>query len=229
MLIGGIFCLQLYCSSGTDPQGEPVLNGTVIDQQGNPVSGALIELEYHPALGKVHVAHAQQHQVNAVIRFNIPEAGAVRVWITRYGGSDTVRVLMDEFAMAGNYMLIWDGKNETGQRVINHIYQNHVLYKGMDTTGNILVTYDYYNEVNPDNLEYITLSDASGNFTIPAEELACMLDVEVDITDELGNKLGTASLSRQIKVWALHHAHGATASEILTFRTGGPTSVRLHY
>ncbi len=224
-----LICLQFYCSSGTEPQEQPVLKGIISDQQGDPVSGAMIEVEFYLADGGVYVPKAQQPLINSMIRFSIPEPGPVRVWITRYGETETVRVLMNEVAMAGNYMLIWDGKNEAGQRVINHIYQSHVLYNGEDTTNNIFVTHDYYGEVDPDSLEYYTLSDAAGNFTITAEKLACTQGVEIEVTDELGNKLGTVKLSREVRVWALHHAHGKIVSEKLIFKTDGPTNTQLHY
>ena len=221
--------INIACKFSIQPDTSLILNGIVSDRLGNPVAGAMIELEYFPDHGDVNLPKAQTPQINTIIHFGIPEPGPVKVWITRYGETDTVKVLMKEMAMAGNYMLIWDGRNGAGQRAINYIYQSHVWYNGDLESTSMFVSGEYDGEVDPDSLEYYTLTDEAGKFTIPADKLACTLDTEIEVSDELGNKLGTVKLSQEIRVWALHHALGKTVSEKLTFRTDGPTSVRIQF
>ena len=217
------------CSSPADPPGNPVLNGVVLDAQNEPVAGALIELEYFTDAAGVSVKIYQSPQPLAIIRFSVPEAGPVRVWISRFGVNDTLIQLMNETAMPGNYMLMWDGKNAQGRRVINHIYQNHVLYQGVDTRNNILLTGEYAGNSDPDSLETYTESDVSGNFTIRGDRLACLQDVEIERTDELGNRMDTVRLSREIRVWAIHRVHGIAGSERFTVKSDGSTNIQLHY
>jgi len=164
-----------------------------------------------------------------IIRFNVSQPGPVKVWISRYAEDDTVRVLMNATAMAGNYMLLWDGRDQEGLQVINQIYQSHIACDGQITTNNLLVNTGYSGEVDLDSTAYYTLTDGEGKFEIASETIACTHNVVFELTDELGNEPGTVELSRELKVWALHHAHGITASQKLMFRENGPTKAELQF
>ena len=223
------FCgFLISCQTATDPQQQPVLTGTVLDPQGNPVSDAMVELEYYLA-GSSSLTKPKLSQVNIIIRFAVSQAGPVKVWISRYAKDDTVRVLKNETAMAGNYMLLWDGRDQAGMRVINQIYQSHIAYNGEITTGNLLVNTGYSGDEDPDSTACYTVTDGEGKFEVASEDIACVQNVDIPQTDESGNKLGMVKLSSEIRVWVLHHAHGITVSQKLIFKENVPTEVVLHY
>ncbi len=225
-----LFSITLFsCNSTSEPDLLPVLQGQVLDQQGEPVSGAMIEVEYFLDTDTGYMPKRQRSEINLLIRFSVAQAGPVRVWITGLESEDTLRVLMEDFVNAGNYTVIWDGTDQDGYGVINQFYRSHVATDGIVGTDTVFINRDYYDYVGSDLLTFYTLSDADGEFTISQEKLAVMKDIGIQLVDELGNSLDTVKLSREVRIWALHHAHGLAVSKKKTFRAEGPTNVQLRF
>ncbi|HPR16703.1 MAG TPA: FlgD immunoglobulin-like domain containing protein [Candidatus Cloacimonadota bacterium] len=66
---------------------------------------------------------------STTIRFEIPEAGPVRVEIYNVKGQIT-STLMNEELCAGTHSIIWNGTNYTGNTVANGVYFYNIRYQG---------------------------------------------------------------------------------------------------
>ena len=56
-----------------------------------------------------------------LIRFRLPQAGSARLAVYDVHGR-SIRVLMDEVRPAGEHVLPWDGKNDSGKPVASGTY-----------------------------------------------------------------------------------------------------------
>jgi hypothetical protein len=62
------------------------------------------------------------------IQYTLPAAGKVTLKIFNVLG-EQVRLLVDEFKPAGQYTVVWDGKNNAGETIASGIYIYQISYQ----------------------------------------------------------------------------------------------------
>lgn len=84
----------------------------------------------------LHQNYPNPFNPNTTIQFELPETGQVKLKVTNILGHE-IRTLIDGHRTAGSYTVIWDGKDDQGNRVPSGIYlyllqtENKVITKKM--------------------------------------------------------------------------------------------------
>ena len=211
-----IFCSLLIviaiavtgCDQSTNPSGakpQPI-SGRVVDASGAAVSGAAIVMNYQTAndyeipAGKPTVA----------IGYRLPEAGEVRLWITRRCARGMIRVLVDGYQPAGNHTVQWDSRNEAGEMVVEGVYEYHLeTSSGTETHELFLQQTAYSSLTTTTDLEAFAWSDQAGRFSI--DQYCLPFGYDGAIINEAGEEIGTFTILRSVRIWAVHDDHGATS------------------
>jgi hypothetical protein len=209
------------CSSDDDT-GNPAIIGTVTDSGGQPVAGAGILLQYTfgdaPALGQ---------KPGTVIRYDLPDSGYVRLWITDICGRRTVRVLVDGDLPAGTHMVAWDGRNEAGQIMPPGMYTSHVLTSAGRSDSDFYWPGGGLPPESAEGHEWLVVTGADGRFRLPLDCLS--FGRSLTMTDETGQPFGTATIQYQTRVWAVHPVLGAISTDIVPVDPERGARVDLRY
>ncbi|MFC1614089.1 FlgD immunoglobulin-like domain containing protein [Gemmatimonadota bacterium] len=61
------------------------------------------------------------------ISYTVPEGSTVKVFLEIFNlRGQLVQILVDEVREAGDYSVIWDGTNKTGQKISSRVYFYHL-------------------------------------------------------------------------------------------------------
>lgn len=219
MLMGG-------CGDdASPPRHDDTITGRVVDADGLPVAGAAIVLQ----LETDGLPFGAADKPRNGIRFDLPEGGLATVWVGSYCDADTVRMLIDhEDLQTGQYMIIWDGLDDEGRVAPDGVYWFHVALP--DTafqTAFPQLRLGYADLAAGTAVAAPGTSDLRGAFTLSQ---ACLpFGHTFTSTDESGTPTGTMSITRQVRVWALHPGHAAAASDLVTIDadTGAHVTITL--
>jgi hypothetical protein len=91
----------------------------------------------------VKAVHLFQNQPNPFspetrITFDLPHAGPVNLSIFRVDGRLTRRLVKDA-RQAGGYTVIWDGRDDSGERVASGIYFYQLIAPGVDESRRMIL------------------------------------------------------------------------------------------
>ena len=195
------------CSNSTAPNNTgDDLRGGVVDANRRPVAGATIVLQHalnspiFPGPGKA----------TTIIRFQLPEAGRVSVWISSYCDADTVRQLINDDLPAGEYTIAWDGRDEERRLLSDGVYWFHVVTAaGEERHDFLLLRLGYGDFAVDDVLVPLVVTDISGRFIL---DQGCLpFGCTFIGTDVLGIPTGAIEVIRNVRVWAFVENGGASA------------------
>ncbi len=188
----------LSCSSSsTGPSSDSSIRGEVVDDSGNPVEDAKILLSYYDESIGSGTSMARN---KTIIKFSLPMTSHTKLWVTRHGSQDSVKVLVDEFKNAGIYSVSWNGTNSEGEFVVCGVYDYHFQTENFyDTRSLVLLTLNY-SQHGGNDYEYFTKTDQNGYFQIDQNNL--FFGFQFERFDETGSSLGIFEISRYIKIWA---------------------------
>jgi|GEM_PF-1742418 len=188
--------LLISCSDSTGPADNAFsLKVTLRDAAGNPLEGYRIAFHQDDLEGLWGTGRPA-----TVFTFTIFSTAVAELKIYDFGGSQ-IRLLDEGEHAAGNYNIVWDGKNDLGQRVPDGVYRavlncyvNSVLVKTEECYPFLLAWLDA--STSP----YLT--DANGQFNstdiTPFPALYC--DKTVQHYDENGTSLGTIELNTTTRI-----------------------------
>ena len=224
-----ILLIFIACSTSTEPNTDNSLAGTVYDHAGNAVIDALIEIEYRYEFETAMLKSGLHPFVNTTIRFSVPEANHVKLWISNYAVDDTIIKPIDSFLNAGSYSYMWNGYSAEQKLVTSNVYQYHIGYQSNVSSKYFMVMNNYDHIENPDILYAYASTNTAGAFSIPYNQLAFSHGLEFTITDENGYEIGSSAISSVINVWAMHKQHGKTAVYNLNVSKESSNIIKLHY
>jgi hypothetical protein len=230
-----MFCCYIFfllnCGQVIGPQNKKSISGKVINQDGDPVNGALINLTYYFRMAQNQAqAKGNENEVAAIIIiFEVPERQKIKIWITRHHETDTTRLLVDDIVDPGQHQVVWDGRNSANQLEISDIYNVHIAYPGEIITKIVILNNDYAVYTVMDNLACYSKTGQDGRFTIPRSKLMQQkVDFELIWTDEYGNPVNIELLP-YLKIWSLHHLYGNTFADSVFVTPIKNTEVLLQY
>lgn len=195
------------CSDSTTPNTtRDDLRGRVVDANRMPVAGATIVLQH--ALDSP--VYSGPDKANTMIRFQVPEAGPVAVWMGSYCDADTVRQLINDDLPAGDYTAIWDGRDEQRRLLSDGAYWFHVVTTAGEERHDVLLLRLGYGDLAVDDiLAPLVVTDISGRFML---DQGCLPFGRTFIgTDVLGIPTGAIEVIRNVRVWAFIANGGALA------------------
>ncbi len=213
------------CSDDENGGNGPAITGTVLDPSGQPVAGAGILLEY--TFGN-RVARALGDKPATGIRFDVPEPGYARVWITGPCDRGTVRVLADGELPAGSHLLWWTGENEAGQIMPPGMYTMHAQTRRHRVEQELYFDGGSWPPSPPlESREWLAFTDADGRFTLP---LGCLpFGQSMVATDETGQPLQTLTIRNQARFWAVTADLGAISTGFVPVDPQQGAQVELRY
>lgn len=213
--------LLTSCSDDpTRPLSAPI-TGQVLDADGQAVPGAVIMLEYELPQGL-------GEKIRTAIRIAVPAAGRVRVWISDPCTRETICVLMDEEAPAGTLTVTWDGRDESGLTVASGVYRFNLEAEGETTDNDFLLMHGGFDfDADPASFRPHAVTNDDGRFSIAQGCLA--FGFVSTAINESGQEVGTFTVSRNIKLFALHPDHPTGSSDWVTadFADGIEVSISL--
>jgi hypothetical protein len=117
--------------------------GTDLSAKGSvpvTVSTANVTITVIPPAAMVEAQENPWHPLKAAlpIRYVTPDGGKIQLKVYSLEGL-LVRSLVDEDKAPGDYIALWDGKNESGQVISSGIYLLHFESKGLKTTKKLAV------------------------------------------------------------------------------------------
>ena len=86
-----------------------------------PTAVEMSEGEVVPSGYSLSQNHPNPFNPETTIRYDLPEAGAVRMCIYNVSGQ-RIRTLADGESSAGNHSVTWDGRNDAGRDVASGVY-----------------------------------------------------------------------------------------------------------
>lgn len=208
-----ILTLLTACSDSTKPEATlGGIRGAVVDAQGQPVAGAAVVLQYAidpPMAGK-------QDKIQTMVRFDLPAAGPVSMWLGSFCDDDTVRVLIDGELPAGQHSIIWNGLDDLDRVLPDGVYWSHLVTAEGETRKDLLMLHLGYSELaDGGELAPLTLTDERGHFAL---DQGCLpFGHTFTGTDESGNPTETITVRREVRAWAVDPVTGVpTGSAWLT-------------
>jgi FlgD Ig-like domain len=122
------------------PPSEPAIHGCTFDRQGffwavsffypwilkldlglTGVAGESKSLPIFPKVLRLHPPEPTPTSSKATILFELPRTAGVKLTLVNVAGG-RVRLLNEGVLRAGSYRILWDGKNDQGQRVPSGVY-----------------------------------------------------------------------------------------------------------
>ncbi len=189
-----------------DDTEAATLRGYVTDAQGNPIPDAMIHLSYYSLqkdTGIPFLLNDDSLPVQLVYGFGLRRKGLVSLRIFRWYNNEPVVTLLNDTMQAGQYNIVWSGKNAQGQNVVSDIYRFAL------TTPDEKRDDYYYHPFHPDifpssaNNEYYAKSDQRGYFSIPLERLAFNYDSTFYAINDQGFAEEVSGLSRVVRISAI--------------------------
>lgn len=198
-------CLAIFlvstlaaCSDSTAPNGRrDDIRGRVVDVRGRPVAGATVVLQYSidpppiPVVDKVHV----------MLRFQLPEASPVSVWVSSYCDADTVRRLITADLPAGEHAADWDGRDEQGRLLPEGVYWFHLSTATVEERDDfLLMELGYVDIAGGDSLVPLAVADGAGQFTL--DQRCLSIGHTFPQYGLSGSLADSVEISRNVRVWA---------------------------
>ncbi len=224
-----IFCLCSFIiisceSSSTKASDKGYMYGKVKNAENEIIEGARIVFNY----GLEEVSRPTSE-----VRFDLAKVSNVKIWISKFAQTDTIRVLLDGVMSAGSHAIVWDGKNDLGQYVYNYAYDIHFETDDVNRVSTVIYSIDYSDVTGNivEDYEAYSITDSSGEFTIPLENLLVFDDLDdIQQIDEAGNQTGNLlQISHYIKVWALHPDYEATFVDSIYVREDKNVNVNINF
>ena len=187
------------CSDSTSPDKEGKIEGRVVDANGNPIAEASIMFTYN--------FQPTEERPLITINYFILEQSDVKLWISHHNQSDTLKVLRDEVLTAGQYHSSWNCKDSNDLTLLSNYYDYHIMINDEHRVKTLFL-HMYYEGVtgsSVQNFQALALTSSTGKFSLDLAGLPFSYsDNAMELTDENGETLGFYSVSRTVKVWALH-------------------------
>jgi hypothetical protein len=196
------------CGDSTAPDStRNDIRGVVVDTNGRPAAGATVVLQY--SIDPPSAAGAEKAAV--IIRFLLPVAGPVSIWISSTCDADTVRRLITADMPAGEYSVVWDGRDDQGRLLPDGAYWSHLVTMAGDVRNDLLLLRFGFEHVADDDIPApLTVTDSAGRFTL---DQGCLsFGHTYTGTDESGNPTGSFEVSRSVRVWAFSAADSSRAA-----------------
>jgi hypothetical protein len=161
-----LFAFTFGCSDGgptISDEGGAAIIGKIVDSNGNPLEE--VGVHYIPKLVDTSPASFSKITPTTIIRFSIPEATELTLYILRYGSRDTVAVLMqNQQVAAGTHASQFSGDSLT-----NGVYIYVIEYDDIHIEKKMLLLKSYGELWNTIPL---VKSSSDGSFTLPFDILA---------------------------------------------------------
>ena len=124
--LGIMAILVASCCDDDNPVTEkaPLFSLTVVDDQGNPVAGLRVGSTNHPKNGGPVLDKNSKPCPQTEIYFILPEASDWELTIQNYFGG--IVKTMSGYNEAGNYHIIWDGTDDSGNAQVSGYYHYNV-------------------------------------------------------------------------------------------------------
>ena len=227
-MIAVLAMAMLLSGCGDDaspPHENDAITGRVVDADGLAVAGASIVLQHDTDGLPFGAADKPRHG----IRFDLPEGGLATVWVSSYCDADTVRMLLnDESLPSGQFTIIWDGLDDQDRVAPDGVYSFHVVLP--DTASQTAFPQAAAGLRRPGRRHgggRLGTSGLRGTFALSQ---ACLpFGHAFTGTDESGEPTGTSSITRQVRVWALHPDHAAAASDWVTVDADAGANVTITF
>ncbi len=177
------------------------VKGRVFDESGKGVYNAAILLTYCLP-SETMVTRDPPDTVAATTRISDPCTGEiVRTMVAE---------MIDPYFV--NWDVVWDGRNDAGRIVSSGPYDYHIETSDTTITGELFLNYEGFpSDADPDDYVFRTLTNAEGYFEFSQECLA--FGHEVVFLDELGEPMDPFTISRYVRLWALHEDYLTASSE----------------
>jgi len=107
---------------------------------------------------------------------------------------------------AGHHHTSWDCKDNNGLTLLSNYYDYHLVINDEHLVNELFLPM-YYDGVTGSavqTFQALAQTDPSGNYSIDLTELPFSYDNEIMFWDENGDNPELYSVSRTVKVWALH-------------------------
>jgi len=204
---GSVYLLALLgtallagCSDTTGPQPDDDIRGQVVDAQGDPVTDARIVLQFE------YPGPVGSDKPETAIEFGLPESGPVKFWVSSYCDGDTVRMIIDGELPSGVHVARWDGLDDNQRIVPDGVYRYHLITESGEQTAAFPLFHLGYGDLLDEGLAPHAVVDDQGRFTL---DTSCLgFGFTYDILDVYGGPIGTATISRRIRVWAYSETAG---------------------
>ena len=172
-LFGLIFCLTIcltffQCKNSTEPnedKKDPGLYITVKGTNGQPLENIGVHIfddSYldqggtlaNKMLGNNKISSndlAQNYpnpfSISTTIRYHIQSLGNLLIQVKNYKNDEVVRTLINSQSEIGDWIVVWDGKNNDGQLVANDVYKYDMIIDDFVDSN-----YCFKNEMNLEKL-----------------------------------------------------------------------------
>lgn len=200
--------LLAACSDSTAPDSaRDDIRGFVLDADGQPVAGAVIVL----GLQLDGPLRTSPDKPQTAIRFDLPQAGSVSLWLSSFCDGDTVRQLISDDLPSGGYAAVWDGRDDEGRLLPDGVYWYHLVTSAGETRDDVLLLWNGYGSLAAGEVPApLAVTSSAGRFTL---DQGCLPFGETFTgTDEEGTPIATFAISRQVRVWAFDTADGTRAA-----------------
>lgn len=194
----------------TAPRG---VSGVVVDANGEGISGAAVGLVYRfdgltmPGDWEQIVTRPADKPATTVT-FDLPAPGHATVEVFDYAG-DLVTVLLDGEVPEGQFNLIWDATDSSGQPVPAGMYYVHITLPDQPVVIQNIFLYLF--EAGEILRAPRAVTDADGSFTIDGALIP--VGAQFAATDETGQTTSTATVSSAIQVKAVISINGLLKSD----------------
>lgn len=205
ILIFSVTVILNYCDKENDSIEAKYIYGSVTNSNGLALSDAIILISFTTTNYDINSSKNSLKKAcpTTIIKFDIPDSGYVKLWISRYNSTDTVKILND--GIIDGRSIQWDFKNKNGKTVKNDVYQYHLTTEQGYASKYFLYNEHYHsNEYVKDTHEYFAITDEEGKFKIPFDELACNYGVEIELLNENGDVVSKDIIESYIKIWCQH-------------------------
>ncbi len=208
LLLAATGLLLVSCADDpTRPVSAP-LTGQVLDADGQAVPGAAIMLEYE-------LPPVPADKLRTAIRFDLPEAVPIRVWVSDRCNREVLRTLYEGEAPAGTHTYIWDGRDEAGLMVTSGLYQFNLETEEETTKHDFLLMHGGFDlDADPSAFRHHAVTNDDGRFSIAQGCLA--FGYVSTAINEAGQEVGSFTVSRTCKLFALHPDYPTGSSDWVT-------------
>jgi len=199
--LAALVLLGACSDSATPPRSDDAIRGVVLDAEGRPVAGAAIMLEHESA--------PLPDKPQLAIRYTHQEAGPVSVWIASFCDGDTVRLLANGDLPAGEFMFVWNGRDDLDRVVPDGVYRTHVVSAAGHTQSTAVMSWLGYADLPAGTrVAAQATTDQRGRFQLAQD---CLPFGHV-----FDGFLGNEAVTRRVRVWALHSDFANAGSDWVT-------------
>jgi len=182
------------CTQSTSTKISKHIEGRVVDAEGNPIAEAKIFLSYN--------IQEIPYNSSSSPKTNSSQNRDVKSWISNHNESDTLQVF-------DTGVIIWDGRDDTGMKVVSNYYDAHFLFLDSDAyiCNKLWRNVNFQSVYNAQFNDYTphAVTDSSGFYSINIAKLPFSFsDNEIELYNhEVGNyRLYT--VGREVNFWAYH-------------------------